>query len=93
VLQHIGSGVISALLVLAMVAWSTRAVNPVWPAVVFAIGRTTISYGTGATLLTAVGTFVAAAVFGGLYFWLLQRTQGTKLWWIVLVAGVLLFSL
>ena len=89
-LQQIGAGAVTALLVLAMVAWSTRTVKPLWPALVFAIGRAAISFGTGATELTAIGTAIAAFIFGTLYFWLLQRTQGQRWWWLVLVVGVVL---
>jgi len=56
VVQQIGTWALSALLVLALALWSTRAVNPLWPAAVFALARAGISYGTGATPLTAAGT-------------------------------------
>jgi hypothetical protein len=93
VLQQIGMWVLSGLLVLALAFWSTRAVNPLWPAAVFALARAGISFGTGATPLTTFWTAVAAVFFGALYFWVLQRTQGKLLWWFVLVVGVVLFSI
>ncbi len=91
--QQIGTWALSALLVLALALWSTRAVNPLWPAAVFALARAGISYGTGATPLTAAGTAVAAFALGALYFWLLQRVQGRLVWWFVLFLGVVLFSI
>ena len=91
--QQIATWALSALLVLALALWSTRAVNPLWPAAVFAVGRAGISFGTGATLLTTVGTAVAAFALGALYFWLLLWAQGRLWWWFILGLGVVLFSI
>jgi hypothetical protein len=93
VLQNIWIEFASAVLLLVLVAWSTRRVSPLWPAVAFALGRGTISYATGATALTSVATGVAAFVLGVLYFWLLKRLQGTRWWWVALVVGVIGFSI
>jgi hypothetical protein len=91
--QQIGTWALSGLLVLALALWSTRKVNPIWPAAVFALARAGISYGTGATVLTTLGTLVAALALGALYFWLLQLTQGRLVWWFILVVGLVLFSI
>jgi hypothetical protein len=93
VFQQIGTAAVNVVLVLLMAAWSTRGVSPLWPAAVFAVARAGISFGTGGTPLTAVGTGVAAFILGGLYFWVLQRLQGRAWWWVVLVIGALLFAL
>ena len=91
-LQHIATSILTAAFVGVLVLWSTRSVNPFWPAFVFALARSGVSFATGATALTAVATAVAALALGLLYFWVLQRLQGRRVWWIVLVIGLVLFS-
>ncbi len=85
--------VIGAALAVVMALWSTRAVSPLWPAFVFAIGHGALSFFTGATTATVVGTVFASLVLGALFFWVLQRAQGRWIWWPILVAGVVLLSL
>ncbi len=89
----IGMRLASAVLVVVLVLWSTRAVNPLWPAVVFALGRSAISFATGGSSFTVVGTAIAALLLGAAYFWGLQHTQGRVWWWVILVIGLLLFSI
>ncbi len=93
VVQQVGIWVLTGALVVVLALWSTRAINPLWPALVFMLGRGTISYATGATLLTAVSTAAVAFVLGAVYFWALQRVQGRLVWWFLLVVGVVLFSI
>ena len=58
--------------------------------IVFTIGKILVAFAHGGGLATAlvVAVILSAVSFG--YFWLLDRLSGSGLWWIVLVAGVLL---
>ncbi len=91
--SQVGIWLVSGLLVFALAMWTTRGVNAIWPGIVFAVGRAAISFGTGATLLTAGTAFGVALALGTIYFWALGRTQGTLLWWLLLIAGIVLFSI
>jgi hypothetical protein len=93
VVEYIAIRLGSALFLALLALWSTRRVSPLWPAAVFALGRGAIAYLTGVTALTAVGTGVAALLLGALYFWVLQRLQGSLWWWLVLVVGIVLLSI
>ena len=58
---------------------------------VFAAGKVIIAFLVGGGALGMLVTAVVVSVIGFGYFWLLDRFEGSNLWWVILICGVVLF--
>lgn len=64
--------------------------GPKLAAGVFTAGKVVLALlvGNGVASALILAVVLGAVSFG--YFWLLDRTEGSKIWWLVLIAGALL---
>lgn len=60
--------------------------------IIFALGKVATAVFLGGGIGTALVVAVVISVLSFGYFWLLNRTSGSGLWWLVLIGGVLLLA-
>lgn len=83
-------GYIGSLVLLVACVKLLDSGGPKLAAGVFTAGKVALALFVGNGMVAAI---VLAVVLGALsfgYFWLLDRAQGSTLWWVILLAGVLL---
>jgi chromate transport protein ChrA len=84
-------GILASLVVLvACVKLLSATRDPKVVAGVFSVCKVAVVLLLGGGLIAALGTAVVAALVGFGFFWLLNRLEGTGLWWAALILGVLL---
>lgn len=57
---------------------------------IFAAGKAVLALVFGFNLFGALIYALIASSLGYLYFWLLRRTEGSVLWWLVVAGGIAL---
>jgi hypothetical protein len=84
-------GAIASLVVLvACVKLLTATRSPATATGVFVFCKVAIVLFLGAGLISVLIYAAVAALLAFGYFWTLNRLEGSSLWWVVLVVGVLL---
>jgi hypothetical protein len=66
--------------------------SPGTAAGVFVVCKVLLVLFLGGGILAAIGYAAVMVVLAFGYFWLLDRSEGSALWWVVLLAGVLLLA-
>jgi hypothetical protein len=82
---------LTPLLLAALIKLNLSIEKPMVPAVMFTVGAAVLGLLKSQSLLAvAIG---APIDFGlsFLFFWLLKRTEGEGMWWVVVIGGVVLF--
>lgn len=82
---------LTPLLLAALIKLNLSIEKPMVPAVMFTVGAAFLGLLKSHSLLAVE---IGAAINFGLsflFFWLLKRTEGEGMWWVVVIGGVLLF--
>lgn len=79
---------LSALILAALIKLNSAIEKPIVPAALFAL----IAFIFGILLdqpflVVLIGAFINFGL-GFLFFWLLKRTEGQGIWWVVLLVGI-----
>lgn len=82
---------LSAIILAALVKLNTECEGPWFATGIFASVGFLFSLMLGVPFLAIlIGTAINVGL-GFLYFWLLKKTEGSTVWWVIMITGIVIF--